>query len=82
MASDSIYRVRVRTTSSRQPGGSFWHQEVLYCGPSLRDARVAYLREVAEDYGGGFGSSARETFIERFAAEPDEIDDEAREAVE
>lgn len=82
MATESIYRVVVRKTQSKQPTGSFWQREVVYCGPSLRDARIAYLREVAQDYGGSFGNAERDTRIERFEAEPDEIDDETRETVD
>jgi hypothetical protein len=84
MASDHIYRVVVRTTNSVQPGngGTFWNRQVAYCGPSLRDARVAYLREEASDFGGGYGNRARETLIEKFDAEPDEIDDTNSESVE
>lgn len=84
MASENIYRVRVRTTNSVQPGsgGTFWNSQVAYCGPSLRDARVAYLREEAGDYGGGYGNRARETLIEQFDAEPDEIDDMTATTVE
>lgn len=84
MASEYIYRVVVRTTGSMQPGsgGTFWNRQVAYCGPSLRDARVAYLREEASDYGGGYGNRARETLIEKFDAEPGAIDDATPEAVE
>lgn len=77
MSSDYIYRVRVRTTNSLQPGrsGTHWTQDVLYCGPSVRDARVAYLRSEPNDFGGSYGNSTRETIIERLAAEPDALDD-------
>jgi hypothetical protein len=78
--SDKIYRVTIKTTNSKQPSGTFWNREVAYCGPSLRDARVAYLREEASDHGGGYGNRYRETIIEAFDAEPEEIDD--REPVE
>lgn len=73
--SEYIYRVVVRTTGSLQPsgGGTYWSRQVVYCGPSLRDARVAYLREEAADYGGSHGNRARETLIQQFAAEPDDI---------
>lgn len=75
MASDHIYRVIVRTTGSKQPGkgSTHWSREVAYCGPSLRDARVAYLREEAQDYGGSYGNRCRETLIEQHEAEPDDI---------
>lgn len=75
--SEHIYRVIIRTTNSVQPGsgGTFWQRQVVYCGPSLRDARVAYLREKATDHGGSYGNPARETKIEQFDAEPDDIAD-------
>jgi len=76
MASDSIYRVTVRTTSNARPTGTVWQNHVKYCGPSLRDARVAYLREIAGDYCGGFGGCARSTVIHKFEAEPDVIVDQ------
>jgi hypothetical protein len=82
MASEYIYRVIVRTTGSRQPSGTFWERSAKYCGPSLRDARVVYLREEADDYGGGYGNRCRETYIERFAAEPDDIEDMTAETAE
>lgn len=68
-----VYRVMVRTTGSLQPRGTFWQNQVVYCGPSLRDARVAYLREEAADYGGSYGNRARVTVIEAHAAAPDDI---------
>lgn len=75
MSSEYIYRVTIKTTGSLQPSGTFWQRETAYCGPSLRDARVAYLREETSDHGGAsYGNSARETVIERFDATPDEID--------
>lgn len=76
MASENIYRVIVKTTGSLQPGRgtTTWERMVVYCGPSLRDARVAYLREEVADYGGSYGNRCRETLIERHDAEPDDID--------
>jgi len=84
MASESIYRVVVSKTGSLQPTGeSHWQKEVVYCGPSLRDARIAYLREVEGDFGGSYGNPSRDTKIEEFEAEPtDEIDDETRQTVD
>jgi len=73
MASDYIYRVVVKTTGSLQPSSTFWNRETVYCGPSLRDARVAYLRSETQDHGAGYGNRARETTIERHDAEPDDI---------
>lgn len=73
---DRIYRVTVKRTISKQPGGdTYWTRDVIYCGPSLLDARVAYLREVAMDVSGSYGNPARDTVIEGFAADPDDIDD-------
>lgn len=79
-----IYRVTVKTTSSVQPGksGTFWNRETTYCGTSLEDARVEYLRSLNEDYGGSFGNRCRETIIEAFDSEPDEIDSTESEAVD
>lgn len=84
MPSDYIYRVIVRHTHSLQPGSgaTCWSTTVKYCGPSLRDGRIAYLREHAEDYSGSFGNRCRRTSIERFSAEPDVIDDTTAEPVE
>lgn len=75
--SDQIYRVRVRTTGSLQPGrsGTFWNQEVIYCGSDLTDARIAFLKSEPEDFHGGYGSRCRETIIESLKSEPEEIDD-------
>ena len=72
-----IYRVTIRTTGSMQPGsgGTFWARQTIYCGPELQEARIAYLREVNADYGGSYGNRARETLIEQFASDADEIDD-------
>lgn len=72
-----IYRVIVKTTGSLQPGygSTFWNKDVVYCGTELEEARVAYLREEAMDYGGGYGNRCRETVIEQFESDPDEIDD-------
>lgn len=71
-----IYRVTVKTTDSVQPGrgGTFWQSEAAYCGTSLEEARVVFLRETHRDYGGGYGDRARKTVIEGFESEPDEID--------
>lgn len=71
--SEYVYRVVVKQTGSIQPSSTFWNRRVAYCGPSLRDARVAYLREEAEDYWQGYGNSARETTIEQHDAEPEDI---------
>lgn len=72
-----IYRVTIKTTGSIQPGRgqTFWNREVLYCGSSLEDARIAYLRSLATDHGGSPGNRCRETEIEGFDSEPDEPSD-------
>lgn len=79
-----IYRVTIRTTGSVQPGrgATFWQSEVIHCGTDLEEARVAYLRSRPEDYGGSYGNKARETVIEQFESEPEEIDSEACAEVE
>lgn len=84
MADEYIYRVVVRTTGSLQPGkgATYWDRDVVYCGPSLQEARIAYLREEAGDFGGGFGNRYRETLIEKYDAEPVEIDDLTAKEVE
>lgn len=69
-----IYRVMVRTTGSMQPSATFWRYTVLYCGTSLEDARIAYLRSEVEDRGGHYGNPAQETIIEQHESEPEEID--------
>jgi len=74
MANEYIYRVIVKTTSSLQPRGNLWQQKTVYCGLSLRDARIAYLRNEAEDFSGGFGNQARQTVIEKHDAEPENIE--------
>lgn len=76
-----IYRVTIRNTGSLQPGrgNTYWQTESVYCGASLEEARVAYLREVVSDHGAGYGNPVRETRIEQFESEPDEIDDDAAE---
>ena len=77
-----IYRVVVKTTGSLQPGGTTWQRRAIYCGPSLRDARIAYLREEPDDRGfGGYGNASRETIIERHDARPEKIDDTTPESV-
>lgn len=79
-----IYRVTVKTTGSVQPGsgGTFWNREVVYCGNVLEDARIAYLKSNASDYGGSYGNSARNTIIEGFESNPDDIEDDTPIAVE
>lgn len=72
----AIYRVTVKTTGSVQPGrgATFWDRSAVYCGTSLEDARIVFLRERVSDYWAGHGNRARETVIEQFESEPDEID--------
>lgn len=77
-----IYRVTVKTTGSKQPSATFWNREVVYCGTSLEEARVEYLRHEGQDYGGGYGNRARETEIEAFESEPDDIEDREPSEVE
>lgn len=79
-----IYRVTIKTTNSLQPGsgGTFWQRESVYCGASLEDARIAYLENEVKDYGGSHGNPVRETVIEEFESEPDEIDSTESEEIE
>lgn len=70
-----IYRVSIRTTASDQPRGcdTAYSTTVAYCGTSLTQARIAYLREQPQDYWRGFGNAARETTIEAHEEAPDDI---------
>lgn len=77
-----IYRVTVRTTDSVQPSGTFWSRSVIYCGTSLEDARVEYLRSIATDHGGSYGNRSRDTAIEEFESEPEDIESVDADAVE
>lgn len=79
-----IYRVTVRVTGSLQPGrgSTFWDRTTVYCGTSLEEARVQYLASINDDYGGSFGNRCRETLIEQFQSEPEEIDSTEAEAVD
>ena len=54
-----LYLIVVRTTSSRQPVGSEWSEEVKYCGYDRDEARVVFHAESVKDYDWGFGGSAR-----------------------
>lgn len=71
-----IYRVTVKTTGSLQPSGTFWDKEPVYCGDDKAEARTHYLRERTKDYGGSYGNRSRDTIIESFESDPDELDDE------
>jgi hypothetical protein len=79
-----IYRVMAKKTGSLQPGkgNTHWNRTVLYCGTSLEDARIEYLKSRAEDFGGSYGNAERDTVIEQFESDPDEIDDEESEEIE
>jgi hypothetical protein len=77
-----IYRVTVKTTGSLQPSGTFWQSEVVYCGVSLANARIAYLTHRPTDYWYGYGNRVKETVIEQFGEEPEEIDSEEGDIVE
>lgn len=75
-----IYRVMVKKTNSEHPSYTFWNMTVLYCGTSLEDARIEFLKSKANDQRYGYGNRASETVIEQFESEPDEIgSDEAAE---
>jgi hypothetical protein len=77
-----IYRVTVKTTGSLQPSATFWQSKVVYCGVSLADARIAYLTHRPTDYWCGYGNRVKETVIEEFEEEPEEIDSEEGDMVE
>lgn len=66
-----IYRVIVRTTSSLQPVGTFWQEEVLYCGTDKEDALVALYGSEPEDFGAGYGNHSRRTEMETI--NPEEV---------
>jgi hypothetical protein len=61
--SSKLYRVVVSSTGSYQGrrSSTFWHEEVLYCGPSVTDARIAYHKSRPGDFGGNPGNPMRET---------------------
>ena len=65
----NIYRVRARTTSSLQPGETFWQSSVLYCGTELERALVAYYASRPEDVYQGYGNRSRETLLETIDAD-------------
>lgn len=77
-----IYRVTIRTTASDQPRGcgASWATKVAYCGTSLTEARIAYLREEPMDYWRGYGNAARETLIERHEEAPEDLSSNEGEA--
>lgn len=77
-----IYRVIAKKTGSYQPGENHFGCTVLYCGTSLEDARIAYLKSEPDDEYRGYGNRYRSTEIEQFESEPEEIDDFVSEAVE
>jgi len=60
-----LYRVRVKSTHSLQPSGSFWHNEVLYCGNSVEMARETYHANEPADFYQGPGNPCRETIFEK-----------------
>jgi hypothetical protein len=57
----TLYRVIVRTTSSLQPGPTYWQTEVLYCGYDEDEYRAAYHRSRPLDYFRGYGNRCRQT---------------------
>jgi hypothetical protein len=66
MTTETIYRVRVKTTGSVQPGygATDWQSEVLYCGTDRTEARTVYHRNAPTDFGGSHGNQARRTLFE------------------
>jgi hypothetical protein len=71
MISEIIYRVIVKKTGSKQPNGTYWAKEVLYCGVSLTDARIAYHTSEPSDFGGDYGNAARETVFQKMKDDTD-----------
>jgi hypothetical protein len=71
-----IYRVTVYSIDSFQQDdrASGWKTEVLYCGTSLEQARIAFLTSQPHDVHSGEGHPHRTTIIEQFESEPAKID--------
>ena len=65
----NIYRVRVRETSSLQPGETFWQSAVLYCGTERDRALVSYYESEPQDVYQGYGNRSRETLLESIDAD-------------
>jgi hypothetical protein len=65
MKSDTIYRVKVKTTQSLQPDRSTsWQTKVLYCGTDRTAARIEFHRSNDLDYSGGYGNPRCRTIFE------------------
>lgn len=80
-----LYRVRVESTGSLQPGRgtTYWRSEVLYCGTDRLEALAAYHRSRPTDYGGSHGNPCAETLFEVLDTDelPDNEPGEMREEV-
>lgn len=61
---ETIYRVKIRSAASLQPGETFWRYEVLYCGSDRTEALIAYHQSEPDDIWRGYGNHARETVFE------------------
>lgn len=78
-----LYRITARTTSSLQPGSSFWNTEVLYCGYDRDEARRVFHESEPADNNRSFGNPARETHSEIIVdGDTAHFDDDELEAVE
>jgi hypothetical protein len=72
---NKIYRVTVKSTNSIQPSGgdTYWQRRIVYCGTDLTEARTEFLRNESLDCFAGYGNHARETVIEQFDVNKDNI---------
>jgi len=72
---EKIYRVRTRSTGSVQPGETTWTTDAVhYVGTDVDEARIEFHRHEPHDFGGGYGSAARETVFEHM--DPADLDDD------
>lgn len=73
-----IYRVMRKHTSSLQPDCTFWHREVLYCGPDRDAARMSYHEiKPTDTVYVNYGSPCTETYVEVIPdAGADDFDDD------
>lgn len=74
MMASNLYRVTRKHTGSRQPGGTYWTREVVYCGYDREEALRVYHAVEPTDYGGGYGNAAKETIFE--SLDTSEIEDD------
>ena len=48
-----LHRITLKSTSSLQPGGSYWTEDVLYCGYDREEARRVYHENEHREGGAG-----------------------------